>query len=537
MTMDLKTVDPKQAHLWIVGGGIAGMATAAFAIRDAKVPGENIHILEELDITGGNMDGAKSPVVPGTYVTRGGRMFEEQAYQTTWDLFSTIPSLEDPDITVRQEMLDFNSTFKTQARARLVDGQHRILDASSYGLSNRDRLDMTRMLAMSENTLGARRIDEIFGEHFFETNFWQMWRTMFAFQKWHSVIELRRYFLRFVQEFDLLDTVGGICRTKYNQYDSMIVPLQRWLVAQGVDVRFGTRVTDVDFAGQAEPRRATRLYVQDVTAGTSAIELGRNDFTFITIGSITADSTYGGNDTVPPLVRDRLDHAWSLWEEIAKKAPNFGRPNTFYGNIDENKWESYTLTMHSDVLLNRIVEYTGNEPGTGALTTFIESGWHLSMVVPAQPHFPNMPENTYTLWGYGFELDNEGDYVTKKMSQATGREVLTELVHQLGFEDILDEVLATTDVTTVMMPYASALFSRRVPQDRPKVIPEGSENFAFLGQFTELPGDVVFTVEYSIHGAMHAVYEFFGVDRPIPPIYQGLRDPKVSLKALQAAFK
>ena len=225
MTNDLKTIDPKQAHLWIVGGGIAGMATAAFAIRDAKVPGENVHILEELDITGGNMDGAKSPVVPGTYVTRGGRMFEEQAYQTTWDLFSTIPSLEDPDVTVRQEVLDFNSTFTTHACARLVDAQHRILDASSYGLSNRDRLEMTRMLAMSEKTLGARRIDEIFGEHFFETSFWQMWRTMFAFQKWHSVIELRRYFLRFVQEFDLLDTVGGISRSRpKNSYTACMAP-------------------------------------------------------------------------------------------------------------------------------------------------------------------------------------------------------------------------------------------------------------------------------------------------------------------------
>ena len=513
------TIDPKQAHLWIVGGGIAGMATAAFAIRDAKVPGENIHILEELQITGGSMDGSNSPLVHDTghdvLVTRGGRMFEDEAYQSTWDLFSTIPSLEDPEVTVRQE----------------------ILDPTQYGLNTRDRFEMTRVLALSEEMLGARRIDEMFSEHFLTTSFWQMWRTTFAFQKWHSAAELRRYFLRFVQEFDRIYSLSGICRTRYNQYDSMIVPLQRWLVDQGVDVRFGTRVTDVDFAGPGEPRRATRLYVEDATAGASTIKLGRNDFTFITIGSITADTTYGGNDTVPPLVRDRVDHCWSLWEELAKKAPDFGRPNTFYGNIDENKWESFTLTMHGDTLLNRIIEYTGNEPGTGALTTWIESGWHLSMVVPAQPHFPQQQENTNTLWGYGFEIDNEGDYVQKKMSQATGREILTELVHQLGFEDILDEVLATTDVTTVMMPYASALFSRRVPQDRPKVIPDGAQNFAFLGQFTELPGDVVFTVEYSIHGAMHAVYEFFGVERLIPPIYQGLRDPKVAVKALLAAYK
>ena len=43
-------LDAQQSHLWIIGGGIAGMAAAAFAIRDAKVPAKNIHILEELDI-------------------------------------------------------------------------------------------------------------------------------------------------------------------------------------------------------------------------------------------------------------------------------------------------------------------------------------------------------------------------------------------------------------------------------------------------------------------------------------------------------
>jgi myosin-crossreactive antigen len=89
------------------------------------------------------------------------------------------------------------------------------------------------------------------------------------------------------------------------------------------------------------------------------------------------------------------------------------------------------------------------------------------------------------------------------------------------------EVLKTIDVTTVMMPYASALFSRRIPEDRPKVLPDRAANFAFLGQFTDLPEDVVFTVEYSVHGAMHAVYQLFGVDMEIPPSYHGLLDPKV----------
>ncbi|QCQ90845.1 oleate hydratase [Rhodococcus sp. SGAir0479] len=529
-------VDLERTHLWIVGGGIAGMAAAAFAIRDAGVPGEHVHILEQLDVEGGSLDGARSPAVTDGWVTRGGRMLEEEAYRCTWDLFDSIPSLDDPDISVRQEIVDFNEKVRTNDKARLIDSRHRIIDASELGLGNRDRLEMMRLLGLPERALGARRIDEMFGAHFFTTNFWQMWRTTFAFQHWHSAAELRRYFLRFVQEFPRIHTLSGVRRTVYNQYDSMVVPLQRWMWTRGVDVRFATRVVDIDFAPAGQPRRAIRLHV-DNAQGTSTIDLGEHDFLFATLGSITADTTYGGNDDVPPLIRDRADKSWSLWEQIAGKAPDFGRPNTFYGNIDENKWESFTLTMRGDTLLRRITEYTGNEPGTGALTTWFESGWHLSTVVPYQPHFPQQPRDVRTLWGYGFDIDNEGDYVRKKMSQATGKEILTELIHQYGFEDILDEVLATTDVTTVMMPYASALFSRRVPEDRPRVVPDGARNFAFLGQFTSLPEDVVFTVEYSVHGAMHAVYTLLGVDRPIPPIYHGLLDPKVGVGALEAAFR
>ena len=162
--------------------------------------------------------------------------------------------------------------------------------------------------------------------------------------------------------------------------------------------------------------------------------------------------------------------------------------------------------------------------------------WHLSIVVPAQPHFADLPEGLYTLWGYGFQIDHIGDYIKKPMSEATGQEILTELIKQLGFDDILDHVLATTDVTTAMMPYASALFACRKPGDRPQVIPQGSQNFAFLGQFVEIEDDVVFTVEYSVRGAMLAIYEFFGVEREIPEIYNGLLDPKVGLKALETVF-
>lgn len=530
-------LDANKAHLWIIGGGIAGMAAAAFAIRDAKVPAQNIHILEELDISGGSMDGGHTPHTTQAWVTRGGRMLTDETYLCLWDLFSSIPSLENPEISVREECREFNEQVKTHAQARLIDAEHQILDASKLGLSTLNRAQMLRLLAAKEEKIGSRRIDEFFDDSFFNTNFWRMWRTTFAFQKWHSAAELRRYFLRFIQELPRIHTLAGVKRTKYNQYDSMILPLQRWLVAQGVDVRFGHYVTDADFEMDSEnqQRRATRLYV-NLPEGTEQIDLKEQDLAIFTLGSITADSRYGGNEDVPELIRDRLDHGWTLWETLAKKAPDFGRPMTFYGNVDEHKWESFTLTMQDNVLLNRIIDYTGNQPGTGALMTWFESGWHLSVVVPAQPHFADLPESHFTLWGYGFQIDENGDYIQKPMSQATGQEILTELIHQLGFDDILDHVLATTTVTTAMMPYASALFACRKLGDRPLVIPQGAQNFAFLGQFVEIEDDVVFTVEYSVRGAMMAIYEYFGVTREIPEIYNGLLDPKVGLKALESVF-
>ena len=504
------------------------------SVAGVGLPGANIHILETLDVAGGSLDGAISPVQAG-YVTRGVRMLEDEAYRCLWNLLETVPDRDDPSKSAREVIIDFNHRIMTDSHARLIGKDHQILDATVYGFTNRDRVELTRLLALSERALGARRIDEMFSPHFFETNFWQMWRTTFAFQNWHSAIELRRYFIRFVQEFSRLHTLSGVRRNVYNQYDSIVVPLQRWMAEHHVDVRFATTATDADFLDERGHRRASRLYYTE-SGQDKELELGPNDYLFMTLGSITADSTYADGKSVPELIRDRRDGGWAFWDAIAKKAPDFGRPNTFYGNIDEIKWESSTLTMHNRTLLDWIVAFSNNEPGSGALMTWVDSGWLISIVVPHQPHFPDLPTDTYTLWGYGLFIDNDGDYVHKKMSQATGEDILTELLHQLGFGDILDEVLDTTAVTTVMMPYASALFGRRVPKDRPKVLPGGSENFAFLGQFTDLPEDIVFTVEYSVHAAMHAVYNLWGVPKKVPPIYHGLLDPRVGVKALESLF-
>jgi oleate hydratase len=518
------------AKAYLVGGGIASLSAAVLLIRDGGLRGHNISIIEELPVAGGALDGSGD--LARGYVTRGGRMFTEETYVCLWNVLQSVPSLDDHATSVKDRVWAFNDEWRSESHARLIDKHRRILDARDLGFNVHDRLELMRLLATPERSLGTQRIEDVFSPHFFATNFWAMWRTTFAFQNWHRAVELKRYMPRFLQEFPRIHTLAGVRRTALNQYDAIVRPVAHWLAEQGVVFEYGTRVTDVDFLEQADERRVEALQcTRDGRPFTHIV--GRDDYAFITIGSMTADSRNGDDHHAPELVRDKRDGAWTLWENMARKAPGFGRPYVFSGNVDESKWESFVLTMRSPLLVDRIVALSGNQPGTGGLMTFKDSSWLMSIVVPHPPHFAGQPEGVFTLWGYGLFVDNKGDYVAKPMAEATGQEILTELVHHLGLEDILDEVRRTTTVIPVMMPYITSEFQRRDVTDRPPVIPPGAKNFALLGQYVEIPEDVAFTVEYSVRGAMHGVYGLLGLKNEIPPIYHGISDPKVALAGLR----
>jgi oleate hydratase len=524
----------RDAKAYLVGGGIASLAAAVFLIRDGGFRGENIHIMEALPVAGGSLD-ASGDVDLG-YVTRGGRMLEEEAYACLWDLLDGIPALSDAAMSVKDEIWEFNRQWPTDARARLIGRDHTVVDASDLGLTWRDRLEMLRLLATPERMLGAGRITDLFSAHFLSTNFWCLWRTTFAFQDWHSAVELRRYFYRFIQEFPRIHTLAGVRRTPLNQYDSIVRPIQYWLRQHGVVLDSAVEVTDVDFASEGSARRVSRIHY--TTEGADGVHaLGEDDYAFITIGSMVADSAAAGADAAPELVTDKRDSSWRLWEHLATKADDFGNPTVFAGDVDQSKWESFTLTMRDPLLIKRIEEYSGNTPGSGALMTFKNSSWLLSIVVPHQPHFSEQPADVYTLWGYGLLIDRPGDYVPKPMSAATGDEILTELVHHLGFEDAIDEIRASTTIISVMLPYITSQFAPRTAGDRPLVVPRGSTNFAFLGQFVEMPDAVVFTVEYSIRAALQAVSTLLQLDRPLPPIYRGIAHPRIAFDALRTALR
>ena len=311
-----------KAHL--VGGGIAGLASAAYLIRSG-VRGENIQILEEATLLGGSLDGGGSAA--SGYTLRGGRMVTYEAYTCMFDLLSFIPSLTDDKKTVKGEIYDFNERWVSHSRARLiVQGQK--LDASDLGLANKDRLDLIEIMALGETSLGAKRIEEMFQASFFKTNFWFMWSTTFAFQPWHSAAELRRYLHRFIQEFPRIDTLAGVRRTPYNQYDSIVRPLVKWLQEQGVVFTTGITVTDLDFRYGRTGKQVERIhYLERGVEATFAVE--PDDLVFVTNGSMTAGSSFGSISAPAKLQADK-GGSWTYgrpWRR-STKASDVRRPLT-----------------------------------------------------------------------------------------------------------------------------------------------------------------------------------------------------------------
>lgn len=517
------------AKTYFVGGGIASLAGAVFLIRDGLVPGDSIYIFEELDTTGGSLDGSGS--AEQGYVIRGGRMIEEH-YVCTYDLFASIPSsATDSTRSVKDDVFEFSRKYVSSSQCRLIRNGKKV-DVSSFGLAEKDCSDLLALMIHSEDSLGAKRIEDWFLPTFFNTNFWLMWATMFAFQPWHSVIELKRYLLRFVHLFPDFNKMGGVWRTPYNQYDSMILPLTPWLQEQGVHFLLNTEVTGLDFDLDAGVRAVKNIrYTQNKLPNDLAVSA--DDLVFVTLGCMTEGSSLGTMTSPAILNSKQSGSSWALWEDIANGRPGFGHPSVFDDHIDQTKWLSFTVTLKDAKFFEYMEEFTGNVAGTGGLVTLVDSNWFMSIVLAHQPHFINQPANIFVFWGYGLFPNRIGNFVHKSMSDCTGEEILRELLEHLNLGEQIQTTIDTAICIPCLMPFITSQFMPRVKGDRPDVVPAGTKNFAFIGQFCEIPDDVVFTVEYSVRSALTAVYSLLDIKKEIPPVFKGQHDPTVLFNALK----
>ena len=516
-----------QTKIYLVGSGIASLAGAVFAIRDGRVPGKNIYIFEGLNVLGGSLDGGGSP--GKYYVARGARKYDTKVFNCTWDLFSAIPSLTDPKKTLKDEFFEFNRMRQKNSDSRLID-KNRNKDVTTIGLSWGDRIKLLFLILTPETWIENRRIDSWFAPAFFRSNFWYIFASTFGFEPWSDLAECRRFILRFLHV-----QRGGEVVTRYNQYDSMIRPITKWLGEQGVNFLLGCKVTDLDFKPSPDQLTVERIHFLRQGKGQE-ITVNPGDYVFVTNGSMTADSRIGSMTEPAPLETGKLDGSWTLWENIAKKRPGLGNPHVFDDQVDKTKWVTFFVTAQDPTFLKLHERFTGTKPGQVDLVTFKDSSWLLSIHIPYQPHFIDQPDHITVWGGYGLIADREGDYVKKKMSECNGAEILTEVCRHFGFEPELPHLLKTSTCIPSLMPYECAQFLPRKRGDRPLVVPKGSTNLAFMGQFTE-SGECVFLVESSVRCGQMAVYSLLRLARKVPPVYTGIFDFHVWLRALATFFK
>lgn len=531
-------IDKKAAYL--VGSGIASLTAACFLIRDAYMEGKRITFLEQSDISGGSLDGKY--MTSRGYVARGGRETGEH-FECLWDIWSSIPSLEDPNMSILDSYFYTNYDDPNYSNCRITHKQGKRYDEGKFNLTSAQIKEIVKLCITKDEYLQDKKIEDIFSNDLLNSDFWTYWRTMFAFENWHSALEMKLYLNRFIHHVGGLTNLSALRFTRYDQYNSIVRPMVKYLENHGCKFRYNIKVTDVDFDISGDKKVATRIIAEDKYGNDKSIELSENDLLFITNGSMTENSSYG-DDNTPAMLSDEQSGCWAMWKSIAKKANDFGHPEVFCSNVEQSNWESCTITCHDESVPKYIEKITKRSPYggkvvTGGIVTCVDSSWLLSWTINRQGQYPEQPKKDIAVWLYGLFTNTKGDYIKKKMRDCTGKEITKEWLYHIGVPvNEIDQLANTCTAVPVMMPYITSQFMPRKFGDRPYVVPKGSVNFAFLGQFAETldnPGrDTVFTTEYSGRTAMEAVYVLCGVEKAVPEVFASRYDLRYLLNGLIA---
>ncbi len=527
-------VDNKSAY--IVGSGLAALTAACYLVRDGQMKGEHVHILEKENLPGGACDGYKFENIG--YVMRGGREMDNH-FEVMWDLFRSIPSIETEGVSVLDEYYWLNKEDPNYSlcRATVNRGEDAHTDGK-FDISDKGAMEIMKLFFTPNEELQDKRITDVFDDEVLNSNFWLYWRTMFAFENWHSALEMKLYVQRFIHHIGGLPDFKALRFTKYNQYESMILPMVKYLEGFGVQFHYGVKVVNVEF--DCKPDKKAAKSIEVIRGGnTEHIDLTENDLVFITNGGCVENSTIGSQNTPAPFNTEiKAGGGWDMWRKIAAQDKAFGNPDKFCYDPEQSNWMSATVNTLDQKIIPYIKNICKRDPFTGkvvtgGIVTAKDSAWLLSWTINRQPQFRSQPKDQCLVWVYGLFSDKPGDFVKKPMRECTGKEICMEWLYHIGVPENEIEELAEHSANTVpcMMPYITAFFMPRAYGDRPDVVPEGAVNFAFLGQFAETKRDTIFTTEYSMRTAMEAVYTLLNVDRGVPEVWGSVYDLRALLDA------
>ncbi len=542
----MKNRDNDSVNVYLNGLGLGSIAAAMYLIQKADFNPSNIHIFEQQsdgDLVGGSCDAAETLVNDQpAYTMQGSRMFEDKVYPCTKELWSIIPYSDDEScLQDHQKNLE---ECRVHTVVRLLHENGKTDTGYQLGLNTAEKLKMARLLATPESLIpDGAKITDIFGAAFFTSNYWYMWRALFAFQPWHSAVEMKRYMHLFFHEMPNMNTMVALERTRYTNFHSFILPALRFMQKKGVKLHYNSRISDVDFkAGSGGKERwIERIHLETASGEPKpSIPVRDTDLVFLTLGSMVSNASFGAHDRPagePAVGSHNLGGAWTLWKKIAAKQPDCGRPEKFLRDISQSTMMTFTVTLRGGLFQRKFEWLVERQMGRQSPLPITASPWILHLHTYRQPLFPDQPRDTCVIWVTALGCSNIGKFVKKTMPECTGREILEELLGHLQFdqdEGEKRELLDTSTCIPCMLPYGISQFLSRTQGDRPAVVPAGAKNFAFLGQFVEIPDGIVFTTEYSVLGAIHAVKEFVKPSLVVPPMYFGQHHPLTCIAVARA---
>jgi oleate hydratase len=541
--------EDSSVNVYLNGLGLGSIAAAMYLIQKADFNPSNIHIFEQKgdkDLVGGSCDASERIVNDQpAYFMQGSRMFEDKVYPCTKELWSIIP-YNDHESCLQDHQKN-REECKISTVVRLLHENGKKDTGYKLGLNTADRLKMAKLLATPEFLIpDSAKITDIFGEAFFTSNYWYMWRSLFAFQPWHSAVEMKRYMHLFFHEMPNMNTMAALERTRFTNFHSFILPALRFMQKKGVNFHYNCRISDVDFEidSGGKERRIGRLHLETESGEPKpSIQVRDTDLVFLTVGSMVSNASFGTHDRPvdqPAVGSQNLGGAWTLWKNIAAKQPDLGRPGQFLRDISQSKMMTFTVTFRGGLFQRKFEWLVERQMGRQSPLPITASPWILHLHTYRQPLFPDQQRDTCVIWVTALRDSSVGKFVEKTMPECTGREILEELLGHLQFdqdEEEKNEILDTSTCIPCMLPYSISQFLSRAKGDRPAVVPAGSKNFAFLGQFVEIPNGIVFTTEYSVLGAIHAVKKFVKPSLVVPPMYFGQFHPLTCVAVARALVR
>ena len=534
-----RTESARKKHVYIVGGGLAGLSAALFLIRDAGVPGKQVHILEKEQLPGGACDGYFFE--EAGYIMRGDHKLDGNN-PCLADLMNSLPSPYPEGGTLLEEFVKLDREDPNYSLCRLTEkrGQKVPFDGR-FGLSDAACSEIFKLLLSLDEELAEKRIQDVLSADVTGSLFWLYLSTCCYFQKNHSAGEFKISLQHHIDDLSSLPDLGCFHFLRYNIYDALITPLVRELEREGVEFRYGVRVTDVAFDCAREKKRATRI---DLVEGEedSCIDLGEQDMVLISLGSSVENSTRGSQyESAAFRTEIREGGSFALWKRISEQDPSFGNPDVFSLSPEESCLMTATVTTKDKRIVSYIKKICKRDPFsgrtvTGGPVTIKDSPWLLSWSVARQPLFAGQSEEECIISLSGLQSLSSGEYVEKPMRNCSGEEICREWLYHLGVPtDQIDE-LAREETRTipVMMPFATAALLPRQSDDRPEVRPHGAENFAFIGQFVRSETDTASSSEYAVRTGMEAVYRLFSIEADLPDSIGRAYDLRALLEAAAA---